>query len=120
MDNVSKALKDYKGNAQFAMKQAIDYVDRDMVHTPPTIPWDKGNLFGSRFRTPMGKTGIIFGFGANYAVYVHERVKGAKWGDGVVGDVKWTKPGSGPKFFEEALKRNETQMLEIIGKYIRK
>ena len=43
------------------------------------------------------------GFGANYAVFVHEAV-----------DYNFKKAGSGAKFFEAALKRNKEAILKII------
>ena len=58
---------------------------------------------------------LIMGFSANYAVFVHEMVGGEG------GGINWNRPGSGAKFFEEALKRNEGQMLRTIrdNAYIR-
>lgn len=49
---------------------------------------------------------VVFGFGANYAVKVHEEV-----------DAQFKRPGSGAKFLEAAIKRNKKQILEIIRKY---
>lgn len=48
---------------------------------------------------------IVFGFSANYAVYVHENINP---------DVKWGRPGSGPKFFEAHIKRNKDKVIRII------
>jgi hypothetical protein len=64
--------------------------------------------------------GMRFGFSANYAMYVHERVEGAPWGDGVVGDINWNEPGSGPKFLEAAIKRNIDKILIIMGEEIQR
>jgi hypothetical protein len=47
---------------------------------------------------------MIFGFSANYASIVHERV-----------DVTFKRPGAGAKFFEAALKRNQAVMLSLIA-----
>jgi hypothetical protein len=48
---------------------------------------------------------VVLGFGAPYSVYVHE----------MLGNVNWTKRNSGPKFFESALKRNASKLLNIIA-----
>ena len=58
---------------------------------------------------------LIMGFSANYAVFVHEMVGGEG------GKIDWSRPGSGAKFFEEALDRNKGLMLQIIrdNAYIR-
>jgi hypothetical protein len=51
-----------------------------------------------------GSMGIMFGYSANYAAYVHENV-----------DAEFKRPGSGPKWFEAALKRNSGTVLKIIS-----
>lgn len=48
---------------------------------------------------------VILGYGANYAIWVHE----------MEGDINWTKPGSGPKWFEKSLKKNKNAILLAIG-----
>lgn len=70
----------------------------------------------------MGPT-IVFGFSAFYALYVHEaRVKAQKKPgkfSELVKAVGWTRPGSGPKFFESAIKNNLIKialMLEATAK----
>jgi len=70
---------------------------------------------------------VAFGFGAYYAIYVHEMtgVSGvsnralssmkavSKRGQSGVG---WTRPGSGPKFLENAIDRNFAYVLYTIAK----
>ena len=83
-----------------------------MEKTPPLIPLDTGNLRASWFTTTFRKfknLGLILGFNANYAVFVHEMVDKGK-------GINWKRPGSGPKFFEAALNRNHKQILQIIAK----
>ena len=53
---------------------------------------------------------MIFGFAANYAFYVHEDLQ-AKGKDGVT---NWQREGSGPKFFEIALRAKENEIIEIL------
>lgn len=48
---------------------------------------------------------VVFGFGAYYALYVHEMV-----------GVNWTRPGSGPKFLENAVDRNTAYVLYTVAK----
>lgn len=52
------------------------------------------------------KLTVVFGYGAYYAVWVHEM---PEW-------VNWSREGSGPKWFELAIKRNKNKMLQTIGK----
>lgn len=54
---------------------------------------------------------MIMGFSANYAAAVHEMISSINGKP-----IQWKKEGSGPKFFESALKRNEKNMLEILAK----
>jgi len=98
-------------------------INREVMTVSPTVPIDEGNLRGSWFTEFMTdivtrNTGMRFGFSANYAAYVHERVEGAPWGDGVVGPINWNAPGSGPKFLEAAIKRNPGKILLIMGEEI--
>jgi hypothetical protein len=51
---------------------------------------------------------LIMGFSAYYAIYVHER-PGTP-----AGPIKWTRPGSGPKFFQAALNRNARKIIQLI------
>ena len=83
-------------------------VQRSMETTPPLIPLDLGNLrsswFNYGFRTGLGPTRVI-GFSANYAVFIHEDMK----------PKNFKRPGSGPKFLEYAIKRNQPEILAAIA-----
>lgn len=59
---------------------------------------------------------LIMGYGANYAIWVHEMEQKTHINE--EGDTvnNWTRPGSAPKWFEEALKRNKGKILALIGK----
>ena len=48
---------------------------------------------------------IIFGYSANYALFVHEDI-----------GANFQRPGAGAKFFEVALQRNTKKILEVIAK----
>jgi hypothetical protein len=60
---------------------------------------------------------VMAGFGSsevNYAVYVHEMTVPPYT------HVDWSRPGSGPKFLEYALKRNIPQVIKIVTEYAKK
>ncbi len=76
-----------------------------------------------------GMPGVIMGFSANYAFFVHEMVgvsdikigrkkqisplsKAQRSSFGVA---RFHRPGSGPKFFEAAIKRNAGKILKVIA-----
>jgi hypothetical protein len=50
---------------------------------------------------------IVMGFSAFYAWYVHEMIGGGS-------AINWSRPGSGPKFFEAAIKKNSDKIIEIV------
>lgn len=107
--------------------EAIANIREDMDRTEPLIPvGETGNLRSSWFVAPASdiktrQVVLYFGFSANYALYVHEREPGAPWGDGVVpDDINWNRPGSGPKFLEESLKRNIEMTMQILQKNMKK
>lgn len=124
------------------IKYAIN-VRRDMDKIPPLIPVDLGNLRSSFYIvTKLGvKQGggshfngensaelsgdhaaaiaeaqgiaqsifnptVVMGFSANYALWVHENVD-----PGTI----WSRPGSGAKFFESALKKNVPNFIGTVG-----
>ena len=122
LSNLNKEINGMKLRSARGLMESAAFIRRDMEKTPPLIPLDTGNLraswFITRFRMLKG-IGLIMGFSANYALVVHERMEGAPWGDTVVGDVAWKRPGSGPKFFEAALKRNHKEILNILQRNTR-
>jgi len=144
MANLNKEIQLIKGRSLKGLIKAAIIIRRDMDHTPPLIPVLTGNLRASWFvvsakkletATPSfaGKEAgevqndyndavneskamlasnpndlfIVIGFGANYSAAVHEM-----YGKG---DVEWSRPNSGPKFFESAVKRNSGKILKIIA-----
>ena len=83
-----------------------------MDKTPPLIPVGRtGNLraswFVSSFSAPKGP-GLVMGFSANYAVYVHEMV-----------DANFQRPDAGAKFFEASIRRNTEEVLKIIKENVK-
>lgn len=140
MKNLNKEILKIKGRTLAGLIEASIVIRRDMDKRPPLIPVDEGNLRASWFTTTgnsnpekggnfkgvssgemtgdhhrvltaaAGKAKgtphpiLIMGFSANYGVYVHE-----------MDFKKGNRPGSGPKFFESAIKRNAATVLEIIA-----
>jgi len=117
---MEKALGKLNASGAVGLRLAVAHIRGDMEKTPPLIPVKTNNLRSSWFvnfvKNLQGGQAVIFGFQANYAVYVHERLPGEPWGAGVVpDDIDWSRPGSGPKFLEASLKRNTDEVLRIIA-----
>ena len=110
--NLNREIVKIKAGSMAGLIEASIMIRRDMDKTSPLIPIGRTeNLRASWFTTPHHTAkgpGLKIGFGANYAVFVHEMVDRGK-------KINWSRPGSGPKFLETALKRNHKQVLKIIG-----
>jgi len=98
--------------------RSIIVIRSSMETTPPLVPMGKnrpgytgGHLRSSWFQeflsnAKTGQIGVVFGFTANYAVYVHE----------MVGEqITWSRVGSGPKFLQSAVKRNSKEIVRLIA-----
>jgi len=113
MANLNKEIARIKIGSSAGLIEAAILIRQDMEKTPPKIPIDTGNLRASWFISPIReamKFGLMMGFSANYAMFVHEMVdKGSK-------KINWSRPNSGAKFFEASLNRNKGKILEIIRK----
>jgi len=116
LKNLNKELKGIEGNTMPGLLEAAAFLRKDMDKTPPLIPLDIGNLRDSWAVVPLqakAKPAVLMGFTANYALYVHEMMdSGGK-------KINWSRPNSGPKFFEAAIKRNVKKIIEIIAKRAR-
>jgi hypothetical protein len=115
IDRLNVAIEKIKGASYLGLIEAASVIRYDMDTTPPLIPVKIGNLRSSWTVEPHKassptRPAIVLGFTASYAWYVHEMLSPA---------INWTRPGSGPKFFEAALKRNEGRILGIIAKHAR-
>ena len=105
--NLNKEIMAIQGRSMQGLIEAAIFIRRDMEETPPLIPIDTGNLRASWFTSPIregAKFGLMIGFSANYAVFVHENM-----------EATFSRPGAGPKFLEAALSRNKEEILTIIG-----
>ena len=111
MNNLNREILKIKAKSMKGLIESAIIIRRDMEKTPPLVPLDTGNLRASWFTSPIkveGMVGLLIGFNANYAIFVHEMV------DKEAGTINWNRPGSGPKFFEQALTRNEKLILQTI------
>lgn len=92
---------------------AMQYIRNDMDVTPPLIPKDTGAMEESWAVEPFTNTRTTYtirgGFMEPYSAKVHENIGS---------NVTWTKPGSGPKFLELALKRNTNEVVAIVANNI--
>ena len=76
-----------------------------------TISEAKGMVSGNK-----KKPGVVLGYSANYALYVHENI-----GMHDASNPYWAKrkkgwrPNSGPKWFEAAFKRNSKKIVQIVA-----
>lgn len=113
MRNLNTEIRKIEGRTMQGLIGGAAYIRADMDHTQPLIPIKTNTLRSSWFVTPYKgakKTiGLIMGFSANYAVYVHEMMESS-----LGNAINWSRPGSGPKFFEAAIKRNVNVILGII------
>jgi len=127
LSNLNRKIREIQGLSMRGLIEASILIRRDMDETPPLIPVDTGNLRASwtfeTFHSSKGPT-ILMGFTANYALFVHEMLEnrfGSTFGAGSISgkEINWSRPGSGPKFFESALKRNVDKILETIKNNVR-
>lgn len=108
MKNLNAEIAKIKGVTMNGLIQSSILIRRDMEFTPPLIPIDLGNLRASWFTTTMKSSqgpGIVIGFSANYAVYLHEDLTRKNF----------KRPNSGPKFLQAAIERNTKQILQILN-----
>lgn len=115
--DLNNKLKKIKGGTMVGLLQAASFLRRDMDTTPPLIPIDTGALRESWFVRQINSNiehliKIECGFGdnsVNYALYVHEMTSPP-----YSHEINWSRPGSGPKFFEAAIARNINSIIFIV------
>jgi len=107
--NLNAALTYIEVGSAAGLVEAAEFIHADTEKTPPLTPVDTGNLRSSwttRFFRKNKQSVIIFGYSANYALYVHERL----------GPTNWSRKNSGAKWFEYAIKRNADRIFHLISK----
>lgn len=115
--NMNKALERMKGKSTLGLLSAANFILTDAdIGRSPLVPHRTGKLRASRFaepfKTAVGDPFVVYGYGANYAAAVHEMLTSPS---GL--PIDWTRPGSGPKFFEASIKRNSGKVLGIVAKH---
>jgi len=104
--NLSREIQAIEGRTRAGMEEAAVFIKGEAVETTPQR---KGILANSAFHdTDNGAGGsgprLRVGYSADYAPYVHEMPEG----------FNYTKPGTGPKFLEKAVRNNLRTILEIL------
>ena len=127
-------IKQMKAAGMGGLLALAAHIREDMSKTYPKVPMDTGALQAAfkiipestvrlhkvrigwpdshieRTNPRTGRTEMV----PNYAVFVHEMTTPP------YGDINWTLPGSGPKFFEAAIKRSILVAPTIMGQFIKK
>ena len=104
--NLSREVQAIEGRTREGMTEVGMFIEGEAVDITPQR---KGVLANSAFHdTDSGAAGsgprVRIGYTAKYAPYGHEMPE----------SFNYTKPGTGPKFLEKAIKRNLRTILEII------
>ena len=138
MQQVEANFKTVRSKMYYAPLSALlkigIYIREDMDKTPPLVPVSKkkkdknGKGGGGRLRAAFqiipkknadpSKNAVLLGWPPGedeYAAYVHEMTQPP-----YENPIDWSRPGSGPKFFEMAIKRNQKVMVDIVAAEIRK
>lgn len=104
--NLNKAIEGINGDIEGGLLAAAKFVQGEAQQT---TPWEFSVLVNSAF-SGVGRIGkrIIarIGYTARYAPFVHEMPE----------TNNFSKPGTGPKFLENAVVKNTKVILEIIKK----
>lgn len=111
LGELQRQLNNIREGSAMGLVEAAEFIHVDTEKTPPLTPVDTGNLRSSwttRFFRRFKKSVVIFGYSANYAIFVHEMVGGES-------GINWSRPNSGAKWFEHAIKRNVNRVLHIIA-----
>jgi len=118
-NNLNKAVKGLQMRSADALFVVASNIKNDMDSKPPLMPVDTGAM-RARFRiigiqnANPNKRSVLLGWPSRgkeeYAPYVHEMTQPP-----YEHDINWTRPGSGPKFFETAVKRNIATMRQVIA-----
>lgn len=131
LKNLNKEIKAIEGRSVEGMGLAVMAIRADIDAVPPLVPMGPsaaqveelkkigiyreqgtGNLRASWFSEPLMLPigpAVIFGHSVNYAAYVHE----------MIGATHWSRPDSGPKWLQAAIRRTKERTLRIIAENAR-
>lgn len=102
--NLQKEIGNIEGDLSKGLLAAGLFVQGESQRT---VPHDTGTLSNSSFTSMgelMGMPAVRVGYTAEYAAFVHEMPQ----------EYNYSKPGTGPKFLEKAVKDNVPTILKII------
>lgn len=108
-------------NATYAgLIAAATHIQRQTETVEPITPRrsgaEGGNLVESWRIVPEKSKGednvVRMGYWANYAAFVHEMTVPP-----YTKPINWSRPGSGAKWFEIAIKRNEKEIIRIVAQH---
>ena len=101
--NLNKEVKKIEGATLKGLLAAGVSVEGWAIEITPV---EFGPLSNSSFSQQSGPLSVTIGFTEKYAPFVHE----------MPNSTNWTKPGTGNKFLEKAVKNNIPQILGIVQK----
>jgi hypothetical protein len=102
----ASAVQAGSGNKQFKGKKASQM---ELDHTS-TLEEAQAMV---RAKSGMGREFIILGYSANYGIFVHEKLDMHDPANPYWKNKKW-RPGSGPKWLQQAIDRNRSRILQIV------
>ena len=106
IDRINRHFGAMPTKAMPALLKSVSAIRKTSLTQFPRVPVKTGNLRNSwtvrPFFNEQGNPLVLFGFTAEYALYVHEKV-GANF-----------KEGQGAKFFESAIIANHDRILRYI------
>ena len=109
-----------ENNAKVGLLNAANHIRRSTETKKPLVPVDLGNLRNSWTAVIIpqlnpNKIAVRMGYSANYAFFVHESVDGHFNAPNVLTTSRWKRPGSGPKWFQIALNREQQAIVDILA-----
>jgi len=110
--NLQKEINKMRKGSILGLVEAVAFIHADTEKTPPITPLDLGDLrlsWSTRLWRRAKRSYIMFGYTANYALFVHE----------LLGEINWSRPNSGAKWFQYAIYRNLPVIKHIIRRNVR-
>ena len=101
--NLNKEIKKIEGATLKGLLAAGTFIKGESQEITPV---EFGVLNNSAFSNQSGPLSVTIGYTAEYAPFVHEAPS----------TTNWTKPNTGNKFLEKAVKNNIPEILSVIQK----